>query len=61
MSPSGFEPAFPESQRSQTHAQARAATGTGKVLISIIFLKQSASDTCNSEVRYQLAMYVRWP
>ena len=30
MSPAGFEPAIPASERSQTHALDRASTGTGK-------------------------------
>jgi len=34
MSPVGFEPTIPASERLQTHALDRAATGTGSVQLS---------------------------
>jgi hypothetical protein len=39
MSPEGFEPAIPESERPQTDALDLAASGTGKVFISIVIKK----------------------
>ena len=36
MPPTEFEPAIPASERPQTHALDRAATGTGIIIIIII-------------------------
>jgi hypothetical protein len=51
MPPSGFEPAFPASERPQTHALDRAATGIGHVslLVPDVGLMCSNTDTFSKE------------
>src|SRR5215470_11060971 len=47
MPPAGFEPAIPASEGPQTHASDRAATGIGKLYLTIKNL-ESAERVCSS-------------
>ena len=51
MPPSGFEPAFPASERPQTHVLNRAAIGIGHVFLLVrdVGLICSNTDTFNKE------------
>ena len=51
MPPFGFEPAFPASERPQTHALDRAATGIGHIclLVPDVGLICSNTDTFSQE------------
>ena len=44
VSPAGFEPAIPATERQQTHALDRAATGTAYFLCHIIFFHKKNTD-----------------
>ena len=45
MPPAGLEPKIPASERPQTHALHRAATGTGEVLLYNIVIKSTLTYT----------------
>jgi hypothetical protein len=53
MSPVGFEPATPSSERPQTHALDRVATGIGKIAINMPNVK-SPRET-NRHINTKLA------
>ena len=48
MPPAGFEPTVPASERPQTHALHRAATGTGNItLVNWKYLMQNGNKNMN--------------
>ena len=44
MPPAGFEPAIPASERPQTHALDRAASGIGKIPVGMTNLQEIRND-----------------
>ena len=54
MPPAGFEPTIPASERPQTHALDRAATGIGQLELFPVFLFSAQYVTINTEGRLTL-------
>ena len=57
MSPSGFEPGFPASERPPTHALDRAATGIGHVFLLVPDVGLICSDTDTSSEEQLLRFF----